>query len=267
MSRGASPLGRVAAAAARFAAEARDLVFPPHCPGCGGRLDPPAGADLCAACRRDLPQAGEPTCPGCGVAVAGRTGAFCDGCRGRYAIDAVVCAAPYAGTAKELVHRFKYRADFAAGRLLARALADRVAAAFPGAVDLLVPVPLHRRRLGSRGFNQAALLARAVARRLAHPVDVALLARSRATRVLAGLLPEERAREVRGAIAVRRPQRVRGGRILVVDDVLTTGVTAESCCRSLKAAGAAWTGVAVATRVLLPLAPRFPPARNLTSSP
>jgi ComF family protein len=171
----------------------------------------------------------------------------------------VIFAAPYAGTAKELVHRLKYRADFAAGRLLARLLAERVAAALPGGVDLLVPVPLHRRRLCGRGFNQAAFLARAIARPLGRPVDVALLARSRSTRVLAGLHPEERARELHGAIAVRPPEKAAGRRVLVVDDVLTTGVTAEGCCRALKAAGAAWAGVAVATRVLLPLAHRAGP--------
>jgi ComF family protein len=252
----AALLRRVASGAARFAADTRDLVFPPHCPGCGGILGPEAGADLCEPCRRDLPEVGEPPCPGCGVAAVADAGSFCLRCRDRYAIDSVVFAAPYAGTAKELVHRFKYRADFAAGRLLARLLADRVAASLPCDVDLLVPVPLHRRRLSSRGFNQAALLARAVASRLGLPVDVASLSRSRATRVLAGLHPGERARELRGAISVRRPRRVAGRRILVVDDVLTTGVTAEGCCQALKNAGASWTGVAVATRVVLPLAHR-----------
>ena len=257
-----SLLRGLAAGAVRFAADTRDLVFPPHCPGCGGSLEPGADGDLCPGCRRDLPQAGEPLCPGCGVAAAAGAGSFCPACRGRYAFDAVVFAAPYAGTAKELVHRLKYRADFPAGRLLARLLADRIAAELPGGVDLLAPAPLHRRRLGSRGFNQAALLARSVARGLGLPVDVACLARSRATRVLAGLHPEERARELRGAIAVRRPERVAGRRILVVDDVLTTGVTAEGCCRALKAAGAAWAGVAVATRVVLPLTRRVGPGHR-----
>ena len=168
-------------------------------------------------------------------------------------MDAVVFAAAYTGTAKELVHRFKYRADFAAGRLLARLLAARVVAACDGRIDLVVPVPLHRRRLGGRGFNQAALLARDVARRLGTPCAVAALERLRHTRSLAGLHPHERGDELLGAFRVRRPGAVAGRRLLVVDDVLTTGATAEGCCAALKQAGAAWTGVAVAARVLLPL--------------
>ena len=151
----------------------------------------------------------------------------------------MVFAAPYAGTAKELVHRFKYRADFAAGRVLAALLAARVGAALPAGVDLLVPVPLHRRRLAARGFNQAALLARELARRLGPPAAVAALGRVGNTRTLAGLRPEERSRELRGAFAVRQPQRVAGRRVLLVDDVLTTGATAEGCCRAAQGRGRA----------------------------
>lgn len=243
----------VAAHAARFAADARDLLFPPHCPGCGDGLEPRTGEALCPQCRRDLPSLAEPQCPGCGIAAAADPAAFCPSCRGRSALDAVVFAAPYAGTARELVHRFKYRADFEAGRLLARLLAQRVDATLPGGVDLLVPVPLHRGRLGRRGFNQAALLARGVGRILGRPVCFSSLARARTTRILAGLRREERARELRGAFAVRRPARVAGRRVLVVDDVLTTGATAEGCCRALKDAGALWAGVAVAARVIAPL--------------
>lgn len=244
---------RVATGAARFAADARDVLFPPHCPGCGAGLDPVADGALCPACRRDLPSPGEPLCPGCGIAAAANVASFCSSCRERFAMDAVVFAAPYAGTAKELVHRFKYRTDLAAGRVLSRLLATRIDTALPGGIDLLVPVPLHRWRLVGRGFNQAALLARGIARQLGLPVAVAALGRARNTRTLAGLHPDERSRELRGAFTVRRPGQVAGRRILLVDDVLTTGATADSCCSALKDAGAIWVGVAVAARVLLPL--------------
>ena len=243
----------VASGAARFAADARDLLFPPHCPGCGNDSGPDADGALCPTCRRDLPSPGEPLCPGCGIAAAADAASFCPSCRGRFAVDAVVFGAPYAGTARELVHRFKYRADFAAGRFLAHLLADRIAAAFPAGVDLVVPVPLHRWRLAGRGFNQAALLARDVARRLGLPVAVAALGRVGNTRTLAGLNPGERSRELRRAFWVRRPEQAAGRRILLIDDILTTGATAEGCCRVLKDARATWVGVAVAARVLLPL--------------
>lgn len=244
---------RAATGAVRFAADTRDLIFPPHCPGCGGDCAPDAGGALCPACRRDLPAPGESLCPGCGVAVAADAASFCPSCRGRFAADAVVFGAPYAGTAKELVRRFKYRADFAAGRCLARLTADRIGVALPGGADLLVPVPLHRWRLADRGFNQAALLARDIARQLGLSVAVAALRRAVNTRTLAGLHPEERSRALRGAFTVRRPGQVAGRRILLIDDVLTTGATVEGCCRALKDEGAVWVGVAVATRVLLPL--------------
>lgn len=244
---------RVVSGAARFAADTRDLLFPPHCPGCGGRLDPRADGALCPSCRRDLPTLAQPLCAGCGVAAATPAAPFCPGCHGRFAMDALVFAAPYAGTAKELVHRFKYQADFAAGRFLARLLATCVAAALPGGADLVVPVPLHRRRLAGRGFNQAALLAREIARSLELPVAVAALGRAGNTRTLAGMHPDERSRELDGAFRARRPERIAGRRVLLVDDVLTTGATAEGCCRVLKGAGARWAGVAVAARVLLPL--------------
>jgi ComF family protein len=168
-------------------------------------------------------------------------------------MDALVCAAAYDGTARELVHRFKYRADFAAGSLLTALLAARVARELPAGADVVVPVPLHRCRLAGRGFNQAALLARGLSRALGARAEVGVLRRTRATRSLAGLRPAERSREVSGAFRIGVPGRVAGRRVLVVDDVLTTGATAEGCCRALKGAGASWTGVAVAARVLLPL--------------
>jgi ComF family protein len=220
-----------------FAADLRDLFFPPHCPGCGGALDPAAGGDLCAPCRRDLPQPEGALCPGCGRAAAAGPAGFCPSCRGGRAFDAVVFAAPYAGTARELVHRFKYGADFAAGRVLGRLLAGRVAEAFPAGVDLLVPVPLHRRRLCGRGFNQAALIARDLSRRLGPPAAVAALARSRSTRTLAGLGRRERAGEVGAAFAVRRPELVAGRRVLLVDDILTTGGSLLAMIPAVEAMG------------------------------
>lgn len=269
MSHPSGLLGRTAAAIVQFVADARDLVFPPHCPACGGALESARADGICPACSRDLPLPEAPPCPGCGAALAGSAATFCRACRGRHAMDELVFAAAYAGSARELVHRFKYGADFAAGRFLARLLAERVERVFPGRVDLIVPVPLHRRRLAARGFNQAALLARELSRLLAVPAGVSTLARRRPTRELAGLGPAERARELHEAFRVRRP--IPGGacRVLVVDDVLTTGATAEGCSRALKAAGAGWVGVAVAARVPLPLwrGDRARPDGDLTKTP
>jgi ComF family protein len=248
----AAALHGVAGRAARLLGALRDLAAPPSCPGCGGPAGA-AGQELCAACGRDLAEPAHGICPGCGVAATADASTFCPACRGGCARDAVACGVAYSGVARDLVHRFKYCADLAAGRVLAQRLARRLPEALPCGADLLVPVPLHRRRLRERGFNQAAVIARAVSRATGIPCAVDALRRTASTPPLADLPPEERARAVRGAFAVRRAGAVAGRRVVVVDDVLTTGATAEACCRALKDAGAAWTGVAAAARVILPL--------------
>lgn len=162
----------------------------------------------------------------------------------------MVFGTPFTGLGRTLVHRFKYRADLAAGSFLGGLLAAHLRGAFLVAPELLVPVPLHRRRLRERGFNQAAVLARVLSRSEGIPLAVAALCRAVPTASLTGLDAAARHREVRGAFTVRQPARVACRRVLLVDDVLTTGATAEECCRVLKAEGAVWTGVATAARVL-----------------
>ncbi len=237
----------LAGAAAVLAGDLGRLLVPRRCPGCGDPASPPAHDGFCPGCLRGIARPGASACAGCGTAsVPEGSGPFCPGCSGRHERDAVLAAAAYGGVVRAAVLGLKYRADFAAGRALARLLVG--AAAPAAAAELVVPVPLHAARLRRRGFNQAAFLARPLARALGAPLGAATLRRTRATRALAGLDREAREREVGGAFTVRRPAAVAGRRVLLVDDVLTTGATAEGCCRALKAAGAAWAGVAVAAR-------------------
>ena len=153
------------------------------------------------------------------------------------------------GPARRLVHRLKYsdRAELARpmGEWMARAGAELLAEA-----DVVTPMPLHRVRLWSRRFNQAAALAREVARASAKPYAPALLERVTATRSQVGLTRRQRAENVQKAFRAGRGAPIRGRRIVLVDDVLTSGATANAASRALLRAGAAQVDVLVFARVV-----------------
>ncbi len=181
-------------------------------------------------------------CVGCDDALADDEERFCGACVVLLdepppalrppALAASVFA--YGGPLADGIRRFKYaaRGDLAAplGALLATA-----ASAYSGRCDRVVPVPLHRTRLVERGFNQAALIARPLSRALGVPLDVRILRRVRPTPPQAGLDAMRRVENVRGAFVARSAEALR---ILVVDDVRTTGSTLAECARSLRDAGA-----------------------------
>jgi ComF family protein len=146
------------------------------------------------------------------------------------------------------LQRCKYARDITCAPVLAGFLAAHA----PLVVDhdLVLPVPLHPRRLRWRGFNQSALLARAIAARAERPVDVWTLARARPTPPQVGLGEADRRRNVSGAFVVRQPAVVRGRTILLIDDVMTTGATVDECARVLRRAGAQWVDVLVVARAL-----------------
>jgi ComF family protein len=154
--------------------------------------------------------------------------------------DRARAVARYSETMRELVHALKYRDRHEGLPVLGRWL-QSAGREFLGGADLIVPVPLYRTRLWWRRFNQSALLAQEVGRLSAVPVDCFLLERGRRTRSQVGLSAEQRQRNVRGAFRVRvsRKDAVKGKRVVLVDDVITTGATANACARSLKRAGAA----------------------------
>ncbi len=140
----------------------------------------------------------------------------------------------YDKTLLAAIHLFKYRGKTEIGRVLGRMMADFAASAWPPeAFDLILPVPLHKKRLRNRGFNQAVILGREIAKRFALPLDFSSLRREVGTDPQVGLGRKDRRTNVRGAFAVRRPERIRGRKILLVDDVCTTGSTLNECAAVL----------------------------------
>lgn len=233
----------------RLLASLRDLAFPPGCLGCGRVV----GRDqaFCADCAGQMDWL-EAACPVCGRPdPAG--GKACPACPPAW--DRAWALAGHAGPVAEAVRAFKYRRAWAIGAGLARLLAGRAPADLLAGVEFIAPVPLHPWRLLRRGFNQAQVLARGLARRTAGEDSGPrllpdLLLRRRHTRPQVGMSPAQRAANVAGAFAVhpRRAALLAGRRVLLVDDVLTTGATLAECARALRTAGAAWVGVATVSR-------------------
>lgn len=198
-----------------------------------------------------------PRCAACDASVAVRT-VFCDVCASTLraaeradGISRVIAAFVYGGAVADAVTRFKYERRSDLARPLAHLLLRATRALAVDPPDVVVPVPLHPSRLAERGFNQAALLARPVARDLGARFAALALARTRDTPRQASLDRHARAANVHGAFRARDVERVRGSDVLVVDDVATTGATLAACTRALADAGARRVRVAVVARAEL----------------
>lgn len=201
-----------------------------------------------------MPPIGSSLCVVCGIPFIGAGGDHvCGSCSTRHpAFGAARAALAYEGPGRDLIHAFKYRNKAHLRRPLALLVVERLAEFVRlREPDLIVPVPLHRKRLRSRGFNQAVLLGEILSRRFGIAQDRHTLRRIRWTEPQIHLAAGDRWANVKGAFSVHEPARVAGRRILLVDDVLTTGSTVEECAKTLKAAGAADVAVITVARALV----------------
>ena len=227
-----------------------DVLLPPRCLACAEEVA--AQGTLCAACFAGLSPITPPFCDRCGVPFVHAEGdPLCPRCAARPPAFATARAAlRYDAGAKRLILPFKHadRTELAwpLARQMARAGAELLARA-----DLIAPVPAHWRRLLGRRYDQAALLARALGRIAGRPVVPDLLRRPRRTPPPADKGAAERAVTVQGAFALSRQGRamIAGRRVLLVDDVVTSGATAEACALALLEAGAAAVEVLAAARL------------------
>jgi ComF family protein len=213
------------------------FLLPQRCPVCGEPADP--ARFFCERCARALPRLGVPVCARCLC-----EDAPADACL-RHPGDRVHAAFVYDEAVAALVHALKFGSRPDLGRAFAPALAESLPARWRRPA-LVTAVPLHGTRRRERGYDQAAAIAEALADALGAPFSGALLERTRETRAQSSLGPRERRRNVRGAFRVRHPGWITGRRVLVVDDVLTTGATLAEAMSALRAAGARTAGATLA---------------------
>jgi ComF family protein len=241
---------RAAAGLRALARHGVDLLLPPRCPACREIVE--NNGRFCLVCWRGLTFITDPVCAGCGAPfdIDRGPGARCGACLAtppRFA--AARAALAYAGTARTVLLGFKHGdrqhlVDIMAPQLV------RAGRDWFGVDTVLVPVPLHPARLWRRGFNQAALLAHVVARRTGSSLAVDALVRVKPTPSSQGMGRRARADKVRGAFRVARPEAIKGKAIIIIDDVFTTGATAEACARMLLRSGAREVRVLTWARVV-----------------
>jgi ComF family protein len=226
-----------------------DFALPARCAGCGTIVA--EVHSFCADCWTQIEFLGETGCGVCGMPLQATEAATCGACLASPPrIARTRAAVAYGELSRSLAIRLKYGRKVAIARTMARYMAPLIAQ--HSSDTLLVPVPLHRTRLWQRGFNQSALVASELSRRLRLRSDYLALRRRKRTPALKGMTPIQRRNAVAGAFAIRDAQAVQGKTVILIDDVLTTGSTAEACARILQRAGAKRVELITWARVVRP---------------
>lgn len=217
-----------------------DFLLPPLCHICRSFIEDAGELHICPACSEQLPLIMSPLCTVCGIPFTGvGDDHICGKCLTHPPhFDCARAHLLYEGPARDMIHSFKYQHRTHLRRPLAllalKGMTDFITQQAP---DVIIPVPLHRSRLRKRGFNQAVLLGNLFSSRLAIPMLVNGLIRTRQTEPQIDLSAEERRNNVKGAFSTARPADVAGKQILLLDDVMTTGSTVNECAKELKKAG------------------------------
>jgi len=222
---------------------ALDLLFPQWCVGCGRE-----GGFLCPSCRQSLPRIMPPLCPRCGKPQP--NGILCPSCVGWQAeIEGVRSPFRFDGVIRQAIHQLKYRNLRALALPLAKLLKD-YCATNPMSGEALVPVPLHKRRLRERGYNQSQLLTQELGKLITLPVVGDCLIRQRYALPQARTSSVEERRNNVAHAFICRDHRLQDKQVLLIDDVATSGATLNACASALKAAGATsvW-GLVLATEI------------------
>ncbi len=218
-----------------------DFVFPPHCHVCRSFISEAGRLHVCSSCRDSIRLISSPHCTICAVPFLGAGQDHpCGSCiKEPPAFSAARAAFVYDGPGRELIHNFKYEYKIHLRRPLAlyvvQVLSEFVLTHKP---DFIVPVPLHPKRLRTRGFNQAVLIGEVLASEWDLPMERSAMMRTRWTEPQINLAASQRRENVKGAFAIKKSEAVKGKRILLLDDVYTTGSTVDECSKVLKKGGA-----------------------------
>lgn len=226
-----------------------DLIFPPGCLACDAIIDHHENLPICPSCFSKIKFITSPLCVCCGIPFSGtdESNHLCGNCLiSKPSFSFARAVGIYEATFLEVIHKFKYRGKIAVGKIMGRLMAEYDCPSLRiSEFTLIMPVPLHSKRLRERGFNQSVILGREIARRFLIPLDFLTLNRHIDTVSQIHLGKKERESNVRGAFEVTHPEKISDRKIILVDDVYTTGSTVRECARVLMKNGA--TSVAVLT--------------------
>jgi ComF family protein len=217
----------------------KDLLFPPHCLGCRQRLDSSQPPLFCDDCGANLAFIRSPLCLCCGVPFVSGSDHLCGDClTENHAFDMARALLSYRPPASDLIRSLKFNGNLAGISTLKELITHEKLLDSYAEPEIILPVPLHPSRLRERGFNQALVIAQGCLPNWKEKIETGLLLRHRPTTPQSGLSGKERRRNLKNVFSLAGPEKVAGARILLVDDVYTTGSTVNECSRVLRGAGA-----------------------------